>query len=310
MSTKTKYFDDRFDVALLHPRFWLSWVGIGVLVVFGLMPAKVRDPIAKFLAMFVYYFASKPIHIARVNLSLCFPDKSEKDIEILIKNNVRSFVMILLGQAEILLKKKSRLASRVKVNGYEHIQAVRDLGKPIVFIMPHVWAMEYAGLRLNLNLPIVTMAKAHRNALFNWFSNKLRISAGGRVYMRQAGIRALITELKQGNSFFYLPDEDHGMSKSVFVPFFNTTKATLPVVGRLAAAGNAAVMPVQIGYNEKTHIFELTVLPEILAEQMQGKENEARVLNIAVEQVINAYPEQYMWFLKILKTRPDGTNIY
>ena len=39
---------------------------------------------------------------------------------------------------------------------------------------------------------------------------------------------------------------------------------------------------------------------------MQGKENEAIALNKAVEQVILAYPEQYMWFLKVLKTRPEG----
>ncbi|MGL4516799.1 MAG: lauroyl-Kdo(2)-lipid IV(A) myristoyltransferase, partial [Shewanella sp.] len=30
-----------------------------------------------------------------------------------------------------------------------------------------------------------------------------------------------------------------------------------------------------------------------------------------VEQVILAYPEQYMWFLRVLKTRPEGeASIY
>jgi lauroyl-KDO2-lipid IV(A) myristoyltransferase len=50
----------------------------------------------------------------------------------------------------------------------------------------------------------------------------------------------------------------------------------------------------------------MTVMPAIDPQDMAGKENEALALNKVVEQVINAYPEQYMWFLKLLKTRPPG----
>lgn len=126
--------------------------------------------------------------------------------------------------------------------------------------------------------------------------------------MREAGIRALLSELKNDNSFFYLPDEDLGPDKSVFAPFLGTVKATLPVVGRLAQAGNAQVLPVKIGYDQTSRRYELTVMPAISPDEMQGKENEAIALNKAVEQVIQAYPEQYMWFLKVLKTRPEGES--
>ncbi|BCV36717.1 hypothetical protein TUM17377_20450 [Shewanella chilikensis] len=65
-------------------------------------------------------------------------------------------------------------------------------------------------------------------------------------------------------------------------------------------------MPVKIGYDDQARCFRLTVMPAIAPESMQGKENEAIALNKAVEQVITAYPEQYMWFLKVLRTRPEG----
>lgn len=66
------------------------------------------------------------------------------------------------------------------------------------------------------------------------------------------------------------------------------------------------MMPVKIGYDQTKRQYELTVMPPIAPESMQGKENEAIALNKAVEKVILAYPEQYMWFLKVLKTRPEG----
>lgn len=251
-------------------------------------------------------YSHKPIKVARANLKACFPDKSESEIEQLLERNTEAFVMTLLAQSELILMPSSYIRKRVKVEGEEHIAAAREAGQPIIFIMPHVWGIEYAGLRLNLDLPMVSMAKAHRNELFNWFNNRMRSSQGGNIYMREAGIRALLAELKQGNSFFYLPDEDLGPEQSVFAPFLGTVKATLPVVGRLAQAGNAQVMPVKIGYDEQARCFRLTVMPAIDPESMQGKENEAKALNKAVEQVINAYPEQYMWFLKVLRTRPEG----
>jgi len=306
LSRKPKYFDRTFKAELLHPKYWLTWFGILILVIFGLMPARVRDPLARLLAKLVMKIAKKPISVARVNVTACFPDKTAAEIEVLLKENVENFVMILLAQSELLVRSDANLRRRVKLTGFEHVENARAVGQPVIFIMPHVWGIEYAGLRLNIDLPMVSMAKAHRNGLFNWFNNRMRSSQGGNIYMREAGIRALLSELKNDNSFFYLPDEDLGPDKSVFAPFLGTVKATLPVVGRLAQAGNAQVMPVKIGYNQKSRQFDLTVMPAIAPDEMKGKENEAIALNKAVEQVILAYPEQYMWFLKVLKTRPEG----
>lgn len=270
------------------------------------MPAWFRDPIARLLAKLVMKVAKKPLSVARVNLTTCFPEKSVAEIDALIIDNVENFVMILLAQSELMVRSKANIRDRVRLHGFEHVIQAREARQPVIFIMPHVWGIEYAGLRLNLDLPMVSMAKAHRNGLFNWFNNRMRSSQGGNIYMREAGIRALLSELKHDNSFFYLPDEDLGPDKSVFAPFLGTVKATIPVVGRLAQAGNAQVMPVKIGYDQKNYRFELTVMSAISADEMQGKENEAIALNRAVEQVILAYPEQYMWFLKVLKTRPKG----
>lgn len=306
MARQQKHFDRSFNIGLLHPRFWATWLAIAVLFLFGIMPAVIRDPIAKLLAKIVIRIAHKPINVARINISKCFPDKTPDEVEQLINQNVDAFVLALLSQAELLFRSNEHLKRRVKLHGFEHVQQARDAGHPIMFIMPHVWPIDYAGLRLNLEVPMVSMAKAHRNVLFNWFSNRLRSRLGAKIYMRETGIRALLVELKKDYSFFYLPDEDLGPDQSVISPFFATTKATIPVVGRLAKAGNAEVIPVTIGYNYQARCFDLTLLPALDLESMNSKENEALVLNQVVEQVINAYPEQYMWFLKILKTRPAG----
>ena len=308
MSGKNKKFCCKFHRGLFHPRLWFSWVGVVILFVFGQLPAKIREPIACLFAKLVWSIAKKPLRIARANLSACFPEKSSEQIDELLKENVNHFVMTMLAQAELLCCSKQKLQQRVKLIGVENIVKARDEGKPIIFILPHVWGVEYAGLRLSLELPIVAMAKAHRNTLFNWFSVRIRSSRGGDVFMREAGIRTLVSELKKGNSFFYLPDEDLGPNKSVFAPFFATVKATLPVVGRLAQAGGAEVLPVAMGYDRESHCFELTVKEACDLNSVECKQSEALALNKMIEDSIKEHPEQYMWFLKVLKTRPEGAE--
>ncbi|GLS84761.1 lauroyl-Kdo(2)-lipid IV(A) myristoyltransferase [Paraferrimonas haliotis] len=305
MSRQPKWFDVSFKWRYLHPKFWPSWFAILILVIFSLMPANLRDPIAKLLANLVMKIAKKPLSVAKINIKTCFPELSDQEVDRLIKDNVRTFTTVLLGQGELLIRSKANIYRRVALIGEERLQAVRAQGHPVIFIMPHVWAIEYAGLRLNCDLPMVTMAKAHRNELFSWFNNRMRSCLGGRVYMREAGIRALLSELKQDNSFFYLPDEDLGRDRSEFAPFFETEKATVPVVARLAQAGNAKVMPITIGYDYQARRFTCEVHDAVEFGEKPSKYDEALILNQMVEMVIKAYPEQYMWFLKIFKTRRD-----
>lgn len=59
MSREAKHFDTRFKMALLHPRFWPTWLAIAVLFLFGILPASVRDPIARRLAVIVMKIAKK-----------------------------------------------------------------------------------------------------------------------------------------------------------------------------------------------------------------------------------------------------------
>ncbi len=277
-----------------------------MLFLLGFLPPFIRQNLASMLSRVVKKLAKKQIRIARQNLSACFPEKTKQEIESLLETNVQQFVMSLVAQTELLCSSEKSLRKRVRLAGVEHIHKAREQGKPIIFILPHVWGVEHAGLRLNLELPMVAMAKAHRNPLFNWFSIRIRSSRGGNVYKREAGIRALLGELKKGNSFFYLPDEDLGPKRSVFAPFFGTMKATIPVVSRLAKAGKAEVLPVKIGYDRTEHCFKLTVMEAYDLSSVECKYTEAEVLNKMVEESIRAHPEQYMWFLKVLRSRPEG----
>ena len=62
-------------------------------------------------------------------------------------------------------------------------------------------------------------------------------------------------------------------------------------------------------YNVQTGFYEIEIKPP-MAEFSGNDEQDARAMNQVVEEFVISKPEQYMWILKLLKTRRDGKDPY
>ncbi|RWT32183.1 lauroyl-Kdo(2)-lipid IV(A) myristoyltransferase, partial [Aeromonas caviae] len=154
-------------------------------------------------------------------------------------------------------------------------------------------------------LPMCTMMKSARNPVFDWHINGARARHGCRVYERSAGIKPVIKAVKSGLSFFYLPDQDHGREASLFAPFFNHPKATLPALPRLVKLTGARALPVLACYDEQAHGYRLEVEAPYADYPSGDLMADTCRMNDSVERQLCRHPGQYMWFLKIFDTRED-----
>ena len=80
----------RFRAAFFHPRFWLLWLGLGVLWLVVQLPYKLQLCIGRVLGALMYRVASDRRRIAARNLELCFPEKSDAERKQLLKDNFAS----------------------------------------------------------------------------------------------------------------------------------------------------------------------------------------------------------------------------
>ena len=123
-------------------------------------------------------------------------------------------------------------------------------------------------------------------------------------------MRKLVKSLIPGRIMFFLPDEDLGEKNAVFAPFFGIQKATLTTPARLARLGNASCLPGFVWYDANSRKYRLQIAPPLgTAEQVYPTKDpveNARVLNVALESLIRQHPEQYMWMLRLFRTRPEG----
>ena len=317
-------YNSRFDTSLKKeyflPKYWGTWSLIGLLFVFSYCPIKLRDRFAAWVADKLYSakFLNKRKKIAFTNLGLCFPEYSQAQKEQLMRENLRAVAQIALSLGELAFRSQAFLVKRINALGEQHIASAEAQNKPIIFLAPHCYGVDFAGVAAisARGHALSSMFNDYRNPIFDWFVTGYRtrftqLAGKGTLYHRSEGLKPAIKSLRDKAHFYYLPDEDHGRESSLFSDFYATQKATLPIIGRLARLGKAVVIPVYTSYNAQTSKVDV-IFHAPLENIPSGDELQDTILmNKAIEKLIDENRSQYMWTLKLLKTRPEvGLNIY
>lgn len=304
-------YSPTFQWSFLHPKYWPTWLAILLAFFLAFVPFRIRDGLAAWIVKQVLKRPSRGMKRAQLNLEHCFPEKTDEErSDILLKSYVTG-AQVMLGFSERLVRSRKFNEKRGKFIGGENLFSLLEQGENIIILGPHSWALDFAGVLLaSRGYQVSTMMKPQRNPITDWLMHLQRIQYGGKIYARSAGIKPLIRSIKEGYLAYYLPDEDHGPKASVFVPFFGTQKATLKGFGKLAKLSQAKVVPMLPAYNSETGVYEIHVLPAIENLPSGDEATDARAMNLAIETLVRDRPEQYMWLLNLLRSRPDGSNLY
>jgi len=296
-------YNPQFQWVFLSPKYWGTWLGLLVGVVISLLPHAVRKAIANFLAHFIVKVKGGSVKRARINLQLCFPEKSVAEREEILKKQFTVAICYLLNFPSVTLRSKNWLARNVELIGGKHL--LQDTSQNTILLVPHTWCIDIPAIYLaSTGLPVTGFVKTQSNALSDWLMHKQRVQYGGKIYERNQGIKPYIKAIRDGYLGYYLPDEDLGEKNSVFVDFFGTQKATMAGLDKFVRLGKARIVPLFSVINMETGKFEIHIAPEVTLTGDETKD--ARTLNAYIENCVGNQPEQYMWILKLLKTQPPG----
>jgi len=317
-------YNSRFDTSLkakhFLPKYWGSWLLLALLFVFSYVPVSLKDRFAAWIADKLYdaKFLNKRKKIAFINLGLCFPEYSETEKNNLMRKNFRAVAQIALSLGELAFRSRKYLQKRVNFIGEEFVKDAHESGKAIIFLAPHCYGVDFAGVAAisARGYPLSSMFNDYKNPIFDWFVTNYRTRFSrhhdkGTLYHRSEGLKPCIKSLRDKAHFYYLPDEDHGRDNSLFAPFFATQKATLPVIGRLAKLGKAIIIPTYTAYNAETGKVDVICHAPLTTIPSGNEQEDTNLMNAAIERVVDENRAQYMWTLKLFKTRPEkGLKIY
>ncbi len=293
-------------VELLHPRHWPSWVGAGLLWVLAYLPAGARRGLGKQLGHLMYQRNHKRRRIIRINLGLCFPELSESEREEWSKDYLAEYAAALLDYSLLFFRSRAWLLKQIQLEGLEKLETALHAGQNVMLLLGHSVWLEFAPVAIGQRYPAYGSYKPFKNPVFDWLISRSRLQDVEFVVAREAGMLKLVKALQPGRLLFFLPDQDHGEKHSVFAPFFKVQKATLTTPARIARLGKAQCFPVMAFFDHEQGVHRVVISDALPEFGTLDAGQDAASMNQGFSALIAQHPKQYMWSLKLFRTRPDG----
>ena len=190
METKKKNIEyiPEFDKSFRHPRYWGAWLGVAAIAGIALTPASLRDPILAKLGRMVGRLGKSSRRRALINLSLCFPERSEAEREAIVDEMFATApqAMVFAGQAVNALK--SEVATMVTDKLIT--ASVKDFAQDKDYLNAFIVAL---ASKWSIDEPIV-ISTADAESLKKYFAAHAKALLDKGVTIQQVnGIKTLFT---------------------------------------------------------------------------------------------------------------------
>jgi KDO2-lipid IV(A) lauroyltransferase len=297
----------QFRRQFLHPRYWLLWLGLGLLWLLVQLPYPLLLGLGRGLGWAMYVGARSRREIATRNLELCFPQMSPAERKKLLKDNFASTGIAFFEMAMSWWWPTKRLARLAHIEGLENLQEAQLQGQGVILMAVHFTTLEIGAALLGQRHTIDGMYREHKNALFDFVQRRGRERHNHDAQaIEREDVRAMLKVLRAGRAIWYAPDQDYGAKQSVFVPLFGINAATVTATSKFARLGRAQVMPFTQKRLPNGGGYKLVIHPPLRNFPGESEEDDCLRVNQWVERAILSCPEQYLWAHRRFKTRPPG----
>jgi len=310
--SKNKVLQPNFKISYLLPKYWLTWLGVFILYTISWLPYRFQLFLGKMIGRLLYKIGSSRKRVALRNLELCFPDMPDAERQVMLKRNFENTGIALLETGMGWWWPNWRVKNKIKIIGLEHIEAAQKQGKGILLLAMHYLSVEINCRGIGSGHPMVVFYRPHNNQLMEYFQFRGR-GRSNKYMLGKRDVKGLLRALNDGEACIYLPDQDYGRSRSVFVPFFAvpeaaSTTGTL-IFARQKNTQTHMIIPTR---NDDGSGYTLEIKP--MMENFPTGDDNADVLRVnqELEKAIMVKPEQYMWLHRRFKTRPneDDPSLY
>ena len=297
----------RFRASFLHPRYWLTWFGLGVLFLLVQLPYPVLNRLGIWLGRTSMRFLKRRVSITRRNLQLCFPDLPSDQVEARIVSNFESLGMGLLETGMAWFWSDARVKRWFDVSGLHNLKKAQENKQGVLVIGVHFMSLELGGRAMGLCQPMMAMYRPHNNKAMEFVQTWGRMRSN-KAMLDRKDLRGMVHALKKGEAVWFAPDQDYGPRGSVFAPLFAVDQAaTTSGTFMLASLAKPALVTVVLVRKALGKGYELVIQPELQDYPIDDEMAAAAYMNRVIEKEIMRAPDQYLWLHRRFKTRPAGT---
>lgn len=300
-----------FESRFLHPRYWLTWIGMGIWALTAQLPYRWQMFLGDRLGDLTRWLARSRRRVTRINLEQCFPDMTPRQQTELLIANFRSVGRAFLEIGFAWWGRDAKVRALCHITGIEHLEAARNQWRGVMLLTSHMTPLEIAARTLGEAWPHCTlMYKDYDNPVFEWISQRKRLRYMATLLPHKQ-VSAFLENIRRGDIGIYMMDQSASRRHCVFAPFFGIPTATLKTTGDFARLTGAVAIPTFFGRLPEGRGYYVEIQPPLDNFPGENVIADATRLNALTETNILRHPEQYLWQHRRFKHRPEGgTAIY
>lgn len=271
------------------------------------------------IGRFIYYCLPYRRHVVMRNIDQVFADKlSRPQKKDLAKAFYSHLVLSLKETVQLRFLSEKALCDRVTVRGHQYLLDIAEQGAGVLILTGHFGSWEFAPLGGILNFK---QFKGHFHFIRRTLGNKTiekilfkrYFQAGLQVIAKQDALHRVKDALDQNHAVVFVLDQHASVNNrdGVAVEFFGKPAGTYRSLASISRHTNVPVVPAA-GYRLPNGDHVLEFFPPIPWQEYPTTQESiyrnTLAYNQALEKMILAHPEQWMWLHKRWKINHESTK--
>lgn len=283
------------------PQYWLLWFWFFMLWLVTRLPYPAIRAIGRGLGIALFHLIKSRRRIALRNLELCFPEKSDTERYAIARESFAGGGLTLFESGLVWWPRYGSPDKFVRVENAGLLDELAN--QSVLFFGHHNTCVELVFACMARLRPFHVLFRVNNNPLWEYMATRSRKQYGVTLVPRKQ-VPEFLSHLRAGRAGLLAADQDLGRKRSVFVPFFGISTATVTSVHDFAVATGATVVFAE-GFREgkQGYVLRLTRLEKYPTSDPVA---DTAVMNQMIERAVREHPEQYLWMHNRFKTRPDG----
>jgi Kdo2-lipid IVA lauroyltransferase/acyltransferase len=275
------------------------------------VPLETTQRIVAAGARKVFDAQGKNARWALANLRIAYPAWTDAERRALGRESYVNFGLNAIDYLRSAHWSDEEVLAHCPLEGLEHVEEALKKGKGALLLTLHIGAWEVGVQAIALGLaahrPSVVGRPMRNKRLYDRITGT-RTRGGAELIDRRRAAQQILRALRGGRPVGLLLDQYSRRSRGVFVPFFGVRCSTSAGMATLAVRTGAPVVPCYVlraGPDRHRGIF----LPELEIEYTGDRKRDIEIAtacyNVALEKIVRANPEQWMWGHRRFRHSPD-----
>jgi KDO2-lipid IV(A) lauroyltransferase len=243
--------------------------------------------------------------VAFRNLALALPELAPARHAAIVAGVFHSIARLAVSFAKFPAIRGDNVSRWIRCEGVEHFERALGEGRGVLFATAHLGNWELSAFaHALLAAPMNVVVRPLDNPWIDRLVERRRTLSGNRSIGKRDFARSILKALAANQAVGILIDQNTTADSGVFVDFFGVPACASTGFAKFAAHSGAAAIPGFALWSETEGRYVLRFYPPVPITGDAARDTQA--LQAKLEEVIRAYPDQWLWIHRRWKTRPPG----